>query len=50
MLLTYVDGIQAESEKHFIDALCKKLRVPEDEAKEVIAVAEARAKRFLNLL
>jgi uncharacterized membrane protein YebE (DUF533 family) len=50
VLLTYVDGEQHATEKHFIDALCKKLRIPDDEAKGLIADADARAKRFLNLL
>ncbi len=50
VLLTYVDGTQAESEKQFVDALCKKLRIPDDEASAIVASAEARAKRFLNLL
>ncbi len=50
VLLTYVDGEQAESERLFIDALCKKLRIPDDEAKSLVEQAEGRAKRFLNLL
>lgn len=50
VLLTYVDGKQAESERVFVDALCEKLRIPGDEAKALIESAEARAKRFLNLL
>src|SRR4051812_43307344 len=50
VLLTYVDGTQAESEKSFIDTLCKKLRIPDDEAKALVESAEGRAKRFLNLL
>ena len=50
VLLTYVDGVQAESEKQFIDALCEKLRIPADEAKDVVDAAATRAKRFLNLL
>lgn len=50
VLLSYVDGHQAESEKQFIDALCKRLRIPDDEAKSLVAAADARAKRFLNLL
>jgi len=50
VLLTYVDGEQAESEKQFIDALCKKLRIPDDEAKAIVDQAEARAKKFLALL
>jgi uncharacterized tellurite resistance protein B-like protein len=50
VLLTYIDGEQAESEKEYLDALCKKLRIPDDEAKSLVEAAEARAKRFLNLL
>jgi uncharacterized membrane protein YebE (DUF533 family) len=50
VLLTYVDGQQADSEKAFIDALCKKLRIPDDEAKAVVEAAATRAKRFLSLL
>jgi uncharacterized tellurite resistance protein B-like protein len=50
VLLTYVDGQQAESEKQFIDALCEKLRIPAAEAKDLVEAAAARAKRFLNLL
>ena len=50
VLLTYVDGQQAESEKQFIDALCERLRIPAPEAKELVEAAAARAKRFLNLL
>ena len=50
VLLTYVDGTQDPSEKKFIDDLCAKLRIPEDEAKHLIEGAEGRAKRFLNLL
>jgi len=50
VLLTYVDGEQAESEKQFITALCKKLRIPDDEAKALVDQAETRAKKFLALL
>jgi len=50
VLLTYVDGEQAESEKQFIEALCAKLRIPEDEARELVGSSTARAKRFLHLL
>lgn len=50
VLLTYVDGTQAESEKKFIDALCEKLRIPEPEATQLVDAAAARAKRFLNML
>jgi len=50
VLLSYVDGVQHESEKHLIEALAKKLGIPDDEAKSLIELAETRAKRFLNLL
>ena len=50
VLLTYVDGEQHETEKKFIDDLCAKLHIPEDEAKSLVENAEIRAKRFLNLL
>lgn len=49
VLLTYVDGQQAESERQFIGALCDKLRIPGDEAKALVDAAETRAKRFLDL-
>jgi uncharacterized membrane protein YebE (DUF533 family) len=50
VLLTYVDGTQDATEKAFVDALCKRLRIPDDEAKALVDSAEARARRFLNLL
>lgn len=50
VLLSYVDGEQAESEKKLIEELSHKLGVPEDESKSLIELAEARAKRFLSLL
>lgn len=50
VLLTFVDGKQEEVEKAFIGTLCDKLRIPGDEAKTLVEDAEARAKRFLNLL
>ena len=50
VLLTYVDGAQAESEKRFVVELCKKLHIPDDEAHAIVQSAEARAKRFLDLL
>jgi uncharacterized tellurite resistance protein B-like protein len=49
VLLTYVDGEQAESEKKFVESLCEKLRIPEGEAHTLIDAAAARAKRFLDL-
>lgn len=50
VLLSYVDGTQDPKEKEFLEAMCKKLRIPDDEAKALVDAADARAKRFLNLL
>lgn len=50
VLLTYVDGEQAESEREFVEELCRKLRIPDGEASELVEGASKRAKRFLNLL
>lgn len=50
VLLSYVDGVQHESEKKLIEELAKKLGIPDDEARSLIDLAEMRAKRFLNLL
>jgi len=50
VVLSWVDGEQAATEKAFIEALRQKLNVPEDEAKGLFASAEDRAKRLLGLL
>lgn len=50
VLLTFADGVQHASEAKLLVALASKLRIPDDEAKQVIAGAEARAKKNLNLL
>lgn len=50
VLLSYVDGTQEESEKKLIHDLTVKLGIPDDEAHQLIELAETRAKRFLNLL
>ncbi len=50
VLLTYVDGTRDDAEKKLIADLCKKIGFPDDQAKDMISYAEARAKRFLNLL
>jgi uncharacterized tellurite resistance protein B-like protein len=50
VLLTFIDGTQHEAEKKFIDDLCKKLRIPEKDARDLISAAEDRAKRYLELL
>ncbi|WP_437827639.1 DUF533 domain-containing protein [Sorangium sp. So ce1153] len=50
VLLTFVDGEQHDAEKQYIDALCKKLELPEIESEQIIKSAEARARRLLTLL
>ena len=50
VLLTYADGKQAAEEAKFLIDLAAKLRIPEAEAKAVVAEAEARAKKQLKLL
>lgn len=50
VVLTYIDGKQSDDEKKVLSDLVAKLRVPEDEAKELLATAETRAKKLLDLL
>ena len=50
VLLSYVDGEQADSEKAFLEALSKHLRIPKDEADAIEAASAARAKKYLKLL
>ena len=50
VLLTFVDGIQSTEERDLLEALCDRLRIPKEEATALLAAAEGRAKRLLNLL
>jgi len=50
VLLSFADGEQHPSESKLLGELAIKLRIPADEAKHVIAEAEARAKKNLALL
>jgi tellurite resistance protein len=50
VLLTFIDGEQAPEEKALLFELCEKLRIPAAEANSLLAAAEGRAKRFLDLL
>ncbi len=50
MILTYVDGHQSDEEKQVLEDLVKHLRVPAEEAKEILVSAEQRAKKLLDLL
>lgn len=50
VILTFADGVQAAEESKLLGELATKLRIPDDEAKHVIAEAEGRAKKNLSLL
>lgn len=50
VILTYIDGHQSDDEKKVLDALVKKVRVPDDEARQILQQAEDRAKRLISLL
>jgi uncharacterized tellurite resistance protein B-like protein len=50
VLLTFADGHQHPAESKLLGELATKLRIPEEEAKQVITEAEARAKKHLSLL
>jgi uncharacterized membrane protein YebE (DUF533 family) len=50
VLLTFVDGEQAADEDAFLKQLASKLRIPDDESKQVMTEAAERAKKLLNLL
>ncbi len=50
VLLSFADGKQDDQERAFLDELCKRLKIPGDEAKAIMDAAAARAKKFLNLL
>jgi len=50
VILTYIDGNQSDDEKAFLVELTKKLRVPEDEATEILKAADERAQRLLAFL
>ena len=43
VLVTHADGNPAEEERKLLDELCKKLRIPDLEAKGIIEAAERRA-------
>jgi tellurite resistance protein len=50
VILTYIDGNQSAKEKEVLSCLVTKLRVPAEEATQILADAETRAKRLLSLL
>jgi len=50
VVLSWVDGEQADSEKKFLEQLRGKLNIPDDEAKELMTAANDRARNLLELL
>jgi len=50
VILSFADGEQHPAEAKFLADLAARLRVPADEAKAVMAEAEARAKKHLQML
>lgn len=50
VVLTYIDGHQAEHEKALINTLAERLHLEPTERARIIESAEARAKRLLELL
>lgn len=50
VILSYIDGGQSEIELDIIDELVDRLSIPEKEADDLIAAANQRAKRLLDLL
>jgi tellurite resistance protein len=50
VILSYIDGGQSEVELDVIDELVDRLGVPEKEADDIIAAANTRAKKLVDLL
>jgi uncharacterized tellurite resistance protein B-like protein len=50
VLLSFADGAQAPEEQAMVQNLAKKLRIPDEEAKELIDASSARAKKLLHLI
>lgn len=50
VLITFADGEQHPAESKFLGELAARLRIPAEEARAVMAEAELRAKKHLDLL
>ena len=50
VLLTFADGDQSADEVTFLDAMAKKLRLPDEEAKTLQQAGSERAKKHLHLI
>jgi uncharacterized membrane protein YebE (DUF533 family) len=50
VLLTYADGDQSADEVTFLQALAKRLRIPDDERDTLMKSGGERAKKYLHLI
>ncbi len=50
VLLSFADGAQSAEELATVEALAKKLRIPESETKSLIEASASRAKKLLHLI
>ena len=50
VLLTFADGDQSAEEVDLLKQLAGRLRIPDDEAKQLMATGAERAKRLLHLI
>lgn len=50
VIVTYADGQQCDDEKALLQELATRLRIPEQEAGEIIASGDRRAQRWLSKL
>lgn len=50
VIVTYADGQQCDEEKALLQDLATRLRIPEQEAGEIIAAGDRRAQRWLSTL
>ncbi len=50
VLLSFADGDQSADEVTFLEALAKKLRLPDDDVKSLMLAGSERAKKYLKLL
>ena len=50
VILTYIDGKQSDDEVEVLNKLVERLRLPREEADQLLAASSERAKRLLDLL
>jgi uncharacterized tellurite resistance protein B-like protein len=50
VLLSFADGAQSPEELAMVQSLAKKLRIPDEESRELIDASSARAQKLLHLI